>query len=212
MRDLQAQNISPKRIQPFTQALHTVEEQEDHDDEEMDDGLDVAEEVSSTPVANTIRHNNSGISLPSLSQITSAATTSPSVLSNGIGRQNSISSASQPSFSPYVHSSQASPAFGPQLHQLTTSSAYTSSSGFGIGSPALKPAEQLRQIAEGSSDWSEERSGSRDGRTEHELDQEATAALLMLNNDRRQWPTVKHRQQDERRSGAAMSVRDLLSG
>jgi hypothetical protein len=52
-------------------------------------------------------------------------------------------------------------------------------------------------------------------RSELELDQEATAALLMLNSDRRQWRGVaKADDSNSRRSsgGGGMSVRDLLSG
>jgi hypothetical protein len=57
------------------------------------------------------------------------------------------------------------------------------------------------------------------GRSELELDQEATAALLMLNSDRRQWRGVGVAKaagddSNSRRSsgGGGMSVRDLLSG
>lgn len=58
-------------------------------------------------------------------------------------------------------------------------------------------------------------------RSELELDQEATAALLMLNSDRRQWRGVgaakaagDDTSNNSRRSsgGGGMSVRDLLSG
>lgn len=84
---------------------------------------------------------------------------------------------------------------------------------FGIGSPALKPVDQLRQIAEGATELSEKyRPATRSGRQEQQdLDHEATAALLMLNNDRRQWRTVQQ-ENEERRSTTGMSVKDLLSG
>jgi len=54
-------------------------------------------------------------------------------------------------------------------------------------------------------------------RSELELDQEATAALLMLNTDRRQWRGVGAAKaagddSNSRRSSGGMSVRDLLSG
>lgn len=53
-------------------------------------------------------------------------------------------------------------------------------------------------------------------RSELELDQEATAALLMLNSDRRQWrgPNGFGKGEEDRRAsgGGGMSVRDLLSG
>jgi hypothetical protein len=54
-------------------------------------------------------------------------------------------------------------------------------------------------------------------RSELELDQEATAALLMLNTDRRQWrgtgvTKAAGDDSNSRRSSGGMSVRDLLSG
>jgi hypothetical protein len=54
-------------------------------------------------------------------------------------------------------------------------------------------------------------------RSELELDQEATAALLMLNTDRRQWrgsgvAKAAGNDSSSRRSSGGMSVRDLLSG
>lgn len=167
-----------------------------------------------------LQKNNSIVSLPSLSQMT---TNSPSIFSGtASARHYSISSTSQASYSPYIHSNQASPAFGPQLGHIPQ---YTGP-GFGLGSPALQPldsgsqAHHLRQIAEGVSDQlSAEQSRAatpRQGaRSELELDQEATAALLMLNTDRRQWrgTGIGKAGDDRRGSGAGgMSVRDLLSG
>ena len=54
-------------------------------------------------------------------------------------------------------------------------------------------------------------------RSELELDQEATAALLMLNTDRRQWrgsgvAKAAGDDSNSRRSSGGMSVMDLLSG
>lgn len=75
---------------------------------------------------------------------------------------------------------------------------------FGLGSPALKALD--------SEPSDKRRRGNDSGRSEreHELDQEATAALLMLNHDRRSWKVEK---EGEKRSGTGgMSVKDLLSG
>jgi len=197
-----------------------ADDDEDNEDEDMEDDHD-GEEGASTPATTALEHSQSGsmVSLPSLSQITTANTTSPSVFSAGAGRHYSISSASQASCSPYFHSNQTSPAFGPQLHQVSTAPPF--STAFGIGSPALKPvdsAHHLRQIAEGATEALSERqrlaaTGAKAGRSEHELDQEATAALLMLNNDRRSWRTGhESSSSDPSRSNTGMSVRDLLSG
>jgi hypothetical protein len=169
-----------------------------------------------------LQKTNSIISLPSLSQMT---TNSPSIFSGtASARHYSVSSTSQASYSPYIHSNQASPAFGPQLSHIPQ----YPGPGFGLGSPALLPldssaqAHHLRHIAEGASDQlSADREQSRTAtprqgaRSELELDQEATAALLMLNCDRRQWRgTGIGKTGDDRRGsgGGGMSVRDLLSG
>lgn len=169
--------------------------------------------AASTPLTNAHR-NPSLISLPPLSQITSTnSIASPSILSVGVGRHYSISSAaSQGGYSPYFHSTQTSPAFGPQLSQFHTSGG----SALGLGSPALKPLDpSLRQIAEGAL---LERSGAVGGRgREEDADQEAAAAtaLSMLNHDRRNWAGGPPVQGQEGRSGGGaggMSVRDLLSG
>lgn len=182
--------------------------------------------------------NNSIISLPSLSQITTnSPSIFPSTSSSASARHYSISSTntSQPSYSPYIHSNHASPAFGPQLSHIPQYTPGGGGPGFGLGSPALQPldassqsqAHHLRQIAEGaeqlaSSSSDRERETSRaatprqGARSELELDQEATAALLMLNSDRRAWrgKAAGVAGGDDRRGsgGGGMSVRDLLSG
>lgn len=195
---------------PPTTLAQSALDDEDDDDEDMEDENDEA--AASTPATAALDHSNSMVSLPSLSQITTTNTTSPSIFSVGAGRHYSISSASQASYSPYFHSNQTSPAFGPQLSHVSTAPAF--SNAFGLGSPALKPADSahtLRQIAEGATELSEKhRTTAKSGRSEHELDQEATAALLMLNNDRRSWRSA--RESDSGRANAGMSVRDLLSG
>lgn len=214
MADLQAQNNSPRPQPPSTSVRRDeqIDEEDDDDDDEMDED---DEGETSTPVTTAQDQSGSTISLPSLSQITTTSTTSPSILSAGVGRHYSISSASQASYSPYFHSNQASPAFGPQLSRVSTmpASAGPYKDAFGLGSPALKPfdsAQHLRHIAEGASELSQKgRSPSaKVRRSEHELDQEATAALLMLNNDRRNWRTSH--EGEGGRSTTGMSVRDLL--
>ena len=213
MSDLQAQNNSPRPQPPS--ARQEVDDDDDDDDEMDEDDDDQAS--TSTPVTTAQDRSSSMVSLPSLSQMTTTTTTSPSVFSAGTGRHYSISSASQASYSPYFHSNQTSPAFGPQLSHVSTmpASAGPYRDTFGLGSPALKPADsaqQLRQVAEGASELSEKQrpSSAKVGRSEHELDQEATAALLMLNNDRRNWRTAQ--EGEGGRSNTGMSVRDLLSG
>jgi hypothetical protein len=232
--DLQAQNNNQPRPPPPAARL-AVDDDIDSDDE-MAEGHDTEPQPrpqSSTqvPTQNTIspyeppaplQKTNSIISLPSLSQMT---TNSPSAFSGtASARHYSVSSTSQASYSPYIHSNHASPAFGPQLSHIPQ---YTGP-GFGLGSPALQPldsgsqAHHLRQIAEGATDQlSSDRELSRaatprqGARSELELDQEATAALLMLNSDRRQWrgTGIGKAGDDRRGSGAGgMSVRDLLSG
>ncbi|QIX02204.1 hypothetical protein AMS68_007721 [Peltaster fructicola] len=207
VQDLQSQK-SPSQLQAPTAPRVAPTHDEEDEDEEMEDDQ---EEEASTPATGALEQSNSVISLPSLSQITSASTSSPSIFGTGAGRQYSISSASQASYSPYFHSNQPSPAFGPQLHHVSTAPSYASA--FGIGSPALHPIDQLRQIADGVTELSEkqQRPATKAGRHEQDLDHEATAALLMLNNDRRQWRTVQQ-ENEERRSTNGMSVKDLLSG
>nr|POE56874.1 hypothetical protein CFP56_70126 [Quercus suber] len=208
---LQAQNQSP-RSQPLPAAPARVarpDEDDEDDDEDMEDD-NPGDGGTSTPATAGLEHSNSRVSLPSLSQITTTSTNtnSPSVFSVGAGRHYSISSTSQASYSPYFHSNQASPAFGPQLAHVANAPTYGN---FGIGSPALKPvdsAHHLRQIAEGATELSEkQRSALKSiaGRSEKDLDHEATAALLMLNNDRRTWRAAQD--PETMRSSTGMSDR-----
>lgn len=177
------------------------------------------ETAVSTPSTTPQDRPGSRVSLPSLSQITTMTTASPSTFSTGAVRHYSASSASQPSYSPYIHSNQASPAFGPQLSHVSSASSiaapYSASrENFGLGSPALKALDSTRhhrQTSQGASDLSDNRQETKkSGRSEHELDQEATAALLMLNHDRRNWRASKGAETKPGSTG--MSVRDLLSG
>ncbi|KXT06427.1 hypothetical protein AC578_6045 [Pseudocercospora eumusae] len=221
--DLQAKKSSPQPQPPMRRRDVEEEAVDEDDDEEMEDSVGEPEEGTSTLATSTLEKSGSLVSLPSLSQITTTTTTSPSIfpIGNG-GRHYSISSAAS-SYSPYFHSNQASPAFGPQLHHVSTAPSF--SNVFGLGSPALKPldsAGHLRQIAEGATELSEKHGHSQAQRpaskgrrdeSEHQMDQEATAALLMLNHDRRSWKAANAPREeggDCRSSG--MSVRDLLSG
>jgi hypothetical protein len=244
--DLQANNNNSPRPPPPT--ARAAEEELDSDDEMVEvhepepqpQYQPQSQPQTQPPTPTTayefsapLQKTNSIISLPSLSQIT---TNSPSVFSGtASARHYSVSSTSQASYSPYIHSNQASPAFGPQLSHIPQ---YTGP-GFGLGSPALKPmdsgvhAHHLRQIAESATDQlSHDRydkpsrrssttlrqaTTAAATRSELELDQEATAALLMLNTDRRQWrgtgvTKAAGDDSNSRRSSGGMSVRDLLSG
>ena len=213
MADLKNQTSSPtsrRQAPPPTRQVQTETVGDDEDeDEEMEDDDQETGEGASTPATASVAHSNSIVSLPSLSQITTTTTTSPSIFSVGAGRHYSVSSAAS-SYSPYFHSNQASPAFGPQLHHVAAPPSFGNT--FGLGSPALKPVDShLRQIAEGATELSEaQRVKSRGSRSENELDQEATAALLMLNHDRRNWRSAQH-EPEPARSSTGMSVRDLLS-
>lgn len=233
--DLQAQNNSPRPPPPSLsapQSAQSEDEDDDDQDEEMED--DPEPPASTTPVSTAQDRSSSLVSLPSLSQITTTATPSPSIFSSGAGRHYSMSSASQASYSPYFHSTQTSPAFGPQLSHISglppPGSAGPYRDAFGLGSPALKPLDSssmaqqqqqqhFRQVVEGATtevpSGKRTSSSERSGRSEHELDQEATAALLMLNHDRRSWQRGQKENGDatgRRGGGNGMSVRDLLSG
>ncbi|KAF2768018.1 hypothetical protein EJ03DRAFT_275027 [Teratosphaeria nubilosa] len=220
--DLQAQNNSPRPQPPPARRTHAEEEEDE--DEEMEDDDDQAPEGTCTPLTTGLDKTNSLVSLPSLSQITTTQTNSPSLFATGAGRHYSISSASQASYSPYIHSNMTSPAFGPQLSHMH-SAPLPVYSHFGLGSPALKPvdgsAQSLRQIAEGATQLNETRRrqsrssashNAKGDRTEQDLDQEAAAALSMLNNDRRNWRGADATPTRNGNAAGGMSVRDLLSG
>ena len=190
-------------------------EDEDEDDEMEYDEDDDAASKSSTPVTTTTSQPRSTVSLPSISELTT--TTSASFPFAGTGRHYSISSASQASFSPYLHSNQTSPSFGPQLSHVSSMPASVAlhRDTIGIGSPALGAMDSATLTRNGTDERSEVGENERPissttGRSEHELDREATAALLMLNNDRRNWRSSQT--SDGGRFNNGMSVRDLLSG
>lgn len=213
MADLKAQTNSPTTFREPPPPPRRTDAVDEDDDEEMGDDAQDRDDGTCTPASASVKQSNSVISLPSLSQITTTTTTSPSIFPIGASnRHYSISSAAS-SYSPYFHSNQASPAFGPQLTHVTTAPPFGNA--FGLGSPALKPidsASHLRHIAEGATaELSDKQRCSRIGRSEHELDQEATAALLMLNHDRRNWRAAQHEPEPARSSSTGMSVKDLLS-
>ncbi|KAI7343898.1 hypothetical protein KC322_g6143 [Hortaea werneckii] len=158
--DLQAQTHSSPSLPPpsarSTRNMHNDDEMDDNDDdedEEMPDQESEGEKEESQPTATAApTRANSLISLPSLSQLYPANPTSPPIFPQSdttpSARHFSISSASQPSYSPYIHSHHASPAFGPQLPlyhppppppQATAN--HQGNNHFGLGSPALKPLD-----------------------------------------------------------------------
>ncbi|GAB1734217.1 hypothetical protein NU195Hw_g9234t1 [Hortaea werneckii] len=156
--DLQAQTHSSPSLPPpsarSTRDIQNDDEMDDDDDEdeEMLDEKSEGEKEESQPTTTAApTRTNSLISLPSLSQLYPANPTSPPIFSsNGTtssARHFSISSASQPSYSPYIHSHHASPAFGPQLplyhppHPPSQATPNQGNSHFGLGSPALKPLD-----------------------------------------------------------------------
>ncbi|KAI6895791.1 hypothetical protein KC318_g12585 [Hortaea werneckii] len=156
--DLQAQTHSPPSLPPpSTRSTRDIQNEDDvddndDDDEEMPDENSDGEEESQPTATATPTRTNSLISLPSLSQIYPANPISPPIFpSSGAtpsARHFSISSASQPSYSPYIHSNHTSPALGPQLSPYQPSQATTNhgSSHFGLGSPALKPSDYSPSI------------------------------------------------------------------
>ncbi|KAI7287404.1 hypothetical protein KC345_g465 [Hortaea werneckii] len=161
--DLQAQtHSSPSLPSPSagsTREMHNDDEMNDDNDDEDEEMLDEEskgeeEKTQPTATAAPIR-TNSLISLPSLSQLYPANPTSPPIFSSNVttssARHFSISSASQPSYSPYIHSNHASPAFGPQLPLYhppppPQATANQGNSHFGLGSPALKALDSSPSI------------------------------------------------------------------
>ena len=216
--DLKAQSTSRQKDHAPTSSVRSRQQTADQDeDEEMDDSDD--EETTSTPIPTAHHQSGSGVSLPSLSEITTAST-SPSILDAGARRHYSSSSASQANYSPYFHSNQTSPSFGPQLSHISSmpTSAGGSRDTFVLGSPSLNPMDSARRATGVSQEAHEppakrHPASSRAVRSDQELDQEATTALLMLNTDRRSWqPFRGSRDGETARANSGMSVRDLLSG
>jgi hypothetical protein len=162
---------------------YNYDDEDEGSDVEManDEAISPTSNVARTPTAHT--HTYQSSHQPSVS---------PALLPQDYQRHNSYSSTSLSNSTShdtdhrhysYSTSATTSPAFGPQ-------SGYEyaiSNIGSALTSPALLP----------------QRDGSRD------LDQEATAALLMLNSDRRGTNGSSTAPVVER--GRGMSVRDLLS-
>ncbi|KAI4715977.1 hypothetical protein E4T48_07850 [Aureobasidium sp. EXF-10727] len=204
--DLKADNTAVRQgsiSQPSVPAVPTPQptavvdqpmEPEEDDDQEMSDTNDSP--GASTPNGALLSHTQSRESIPSLASLPSMShfghrspAMAPSDASSS--RHYSISSASQPSFSPYIHSQQASPFFLPTagLHEPAP---------FALTSPALRAQDSSvhqRPAVAGEDARVRER-------REKDLDREAMAALLMLNSDRRSYKD---------KSGRGMSVQDLLS-
>ncbi|KAK4993568.1 hypothetical protein LTR66_005975 [Elasticomyces elasticus] len=183
--DLQASKITSRpstssqlAAQDFRPATTTTDV-----DENMNEGGDEDEEMlNSTSAPASLSHIESQVTLPPLSRITTAATMSP--VFNALDQQTrrfSTWSASQPTFSPYILSTTASPLFAGQHPSEGKPPLLT------LPSPRLAPqnggaGKSLRPLEAD--------------------DHEATAALLMLNTDRRSWTAER---------GRGMSVKDLLS-
>lgn len=169
-------------------------------------------------------------SLPSMSAFAPSPSILPTTtgISHGYtNRHYSISSASQTSsFSPYIHSTHTSPFFGPS-YTGSHGGSHNDPGTFSLTSPALKAQEDAQHFRLGSANNSggngngsvnnggiqhlalsnsnsnsSESSTAAEVRRQQDLDHEATAALLMLNSDRRDWKD---------KNGRGMSVRDLLS-
>lgn len=202
--DLNAANGPSKHaVLPLQQGVQAREQSSEQMDEEQGDSDeemsvdDATVEKAHPPMPATaapMAHAQSYASLPSLqslpsiSQLTTVSTISPSIYATD-HRHYSISSASAPSFSPYIVSQQTSPFFGPQY----TSSQYACSASkddahtFVLDSPALKAQDTHQELKD---------------------DHEAMAALLMLNTDRRRWSSDRDAPARSRAGG--MSVQDLL--
>lgn len=209
MAELKTQTTTPRsrRSAPpppiHPPRVETIGDDDGDVDEPMEDDFHDVSPLTRATVSSVAR-STSIVSLPSLSQMTS---TSPSIFSVGAGKHHSVSSAAS-SYSPYFHS----PASELQFHHAAPPPPPPASFGnntFGLGSPALKPVDShLRQIVEGATELSADAqrlAATHGSRSDHELDQEATTALLMLNHDRRNW-----REPGPTRSVTGMSVRDLL--
>lgn len=190
------------------EATDVVLEAADHDSD-SDEAMSEDNDDVRTP--NTLSQSHSRTSLPSLASLpsishfsTAAPTTSPALLPTAYHQQRhySVSSTSQASFSPYIHSTQTSPFFGPSYGGQDPGA-----TSFALTSPALNPQDHatahrgsIQYSALSANDGNEAQEEWE--RRAQDPDQEAMAALLMLNSDRRNWKD---------KSGRGMSVQDLLS-
>ncbi|GAB7350830.1 hypothetical protein MBLNU459_g1363t1 [Dothideomycetes sp. NU459] len=210
--------------EPMQQAADTDAEDQDEEMSEDDPASGAATPSTTSPVhsQHPLASAPSHTSLPPISHLTSrqpgissgmaSATTTAAAAAAAVDasrahdvRHYSVSSASQASYSPYLHSQHASPFFGP-----SHAGSGPDSASFSLTSPALVPLDSAASSSSSSSSSRAQAAGGGGGggggadarRREHELDKEAMAALLMLNSDRRAWKDS---------SGRGMSVRDLLS-
>lgn len=179
------------------------EEEEDTDQEMSDPYHSTGASTPNGPLLPT-QHTRSRDSIPSLTSlppISQFANMSPAIAPSetSSSRHYSISSASAPSFSPYIHSTQASPYFA----AAAAAGQSDPVAPFALTSPALR-AQDSSAVRSGGVAANED--ARLRERREKELDAEAMAALLMLNSDRRGAATGYRD-----RSGRGMSVQDLLS-
>jgi hypothetical protein len=168
------------------------------DDEDEDE--DMSDAVSPTTIPKTLQPSPaltrpSGTTSPamypsdrSITYPTYSSHTSPAIQPSDPRHYSITSSIRSTATSPAIHPSPSilpSPAYS--THLPTFPSTSTASSGrFSLTSPALQPMEDV--VRDGGKEVDRERE-----------DHEATAALLMLNSDRRSW------------NGKALGVKDLLS-
>lgn len=227
------QNTQPTPVSPFRQPSSVVGSsaasavvEDDDDDEEDEDMIDVVDDVP------TPQHRVSGYSSnhPSVSpaippsshhttpQLYPSTHTSPAISSSQIR-------ANYNTFTPtFPGSGLPSPVFS--ANPAAPASGYTTG-GFKLTSPALGPQRQissseLRQPQSQPQRVMTVESGERTPTSTDKDDHEATAALLMLNTDRRSWSGLSGPPSASARTptngsgkgdgGRGMSVRDLLSG
>ncbi len=201
--------MSPPQRAPAEQDELDVAE-DDHasssSDEEMTDAVPIPQETepvpnqaSSTLTTFPLGHRHSITSLNSLSPLT-AATVPSTTISPALGP--SPYHLSQPrNYNAYTSSAPLSTLPSPAIdsQQLPASGIRPfARASFTLSSPVLDAVPDAGAVAKGVGAASPKRGGSR-GRDKD--DHEATAALLMLNTDRRSWS-----------GGRGMSVKDLLSG
>jgi hypothetical protein len=148
----------------------------------IEEGSDEDEEMSEAPSPNSMRPRGS-------------------IAASSTGHSH------QPSISPAIlPSSHTSPMMTVKHH---SSYSYHSTTSSALPSPALEPQTQAGGPNYSSFSLTSPALGPQEGgpgsvKALEQVDHEATAALLMLNTDRRSWSGLK--------GGRGMSVKDLLSG
>ncbi|KAK5013033.1 hypothetical protein BJ546DRAFT_98404 [Cryomyces antarcticus] len=218
---LRSQPTNQGAIQPSQSASAEMHEDDNDNSSNDEDMSDVEPTPATTPAsdpprpAQQIQRNTSWTSFP---QQQHPIPRNHSLTSLHRTSTTSSTPTASPSLnpSPYVRSTQTSPSFGPQTSQPSQPyPSYTSQfSTFSLTSPALLPQpDSLRPEAE------KEKYRTKGAEEALAMDQEATAALLMLNTDRRSWGSGEGGGGSASGSASAgasgvrgMSVRDLLSG